>query len=49
MLVIPDKRVFDPQKAMDRYNKNIDWRKIMQGPKMDGEDEQRDSHYKKGN
>lgn len=47
--VMPDKRVFDPQKAMDRYNKNIDWRKIMQGPKMDDEDEQREDHYKKGN
>jgi len=45
-LVFPDKRVFDPQKAMDRYNKNIDWRKIMQGPKMDDEDEQRADHYK---
>ncbi len=48
-LVMPDKRVFDPQKAMNRYNKNIDWRKIMQGPKMDDEDEQRTEHYKKEN
>lgn len=46
-LVMPDKRVFDPQKAMDRYNKDIDWRKIQQGPKMDDEDEQRTEHYKK--
>ena len=45
-LVFPDKRVFDPQKAMDRYDRNIDWRKIMQGPKMDDEDEQRQDHYK---
>ena len=45
-LVFPDKRVFDSQKAMNRYNKNIDWRKIMQGPKMDDEDEQRADHYK---
>jgi len=45
-LVIPDKRVFDPQKAMDRYNKNIDWRKIQQGPQMDDESEQRTDHYK---
>ena len=44
-LVFPDKRVFDPQKAMNRYNQNIDWRKIMQGPKMDDEDEQRADHY----
>jgi YVTN family beta-propeller protein len=45
--VLPDKRVFDPQKAMNRYNKNIDWTKIMQGPKMDDEDEQRADHYNK--
>ena len=44
-LVFPDKRVFDPQKAMDRYNKNIDWRKVLHGPKMDDEDEQRADHY----
>jgi hypothetical protein len=45
-LVMPDKRVFDPQKAMDRYNKTIDWRKIKQGPGMDVEGEQRADHYK---
>jgi len=48
-LVMPDKRVFDPQAAMNRYNKTIDWRKIQQGPKMDDEDEQRTDHYKKEN
>ena len=41
----PDKRVFDPQQAMNRYNRTIDWRKIKQGPKMDDEDEQRKDHY----
>ena len=45
-LVMPDKRIFDPQKAMQRYNKTIDWRKIEQGPKMDDETEQRAGHYK---
>jgi YVTN family beta-propeller protein len=45
-LVMPDKRIFDPQKAMNRYNKTIDWRKIEQGPKMDDESEQRAGHYK---
>lgn len=44
--VFPDKRIFDPQKAMNRYNKTIDWRKIQQGPKMDDEGEQRTDHYK---
>ncbi|HZH36506.1 MAG TPA: phosphoesterase, partial [Flavisolibacter sp.] len=48
-LVYPDKRVFDPQQAMKRYNKTIDWRKIEQGPKMDDEEEQRTGHYKKDN
>lgn len=48
-LVMPDKRVFDPQQAMNRYNRTIDWRKIQQGPKMDDEDEQRTDHYKKDN
>lgn len=43
--VFPDKRVFDPQKAMDRYDRKIDWRLIEQGPKMDDEDEQREEHY----
>ena len=43
--VFPDKRIFDPQKAMDRYDRTVDWRKIMQGPKMDDEDEQRTDHY----
>lgn len=48
-LVLPDKRVFDPAKAMKRYNKEIDWRKIMQGPEMDNEEEQRTDHYQQEN
>ena len=48
-LVMPDKRVFDPEQAMKRYNKKIDWRKIMKGPAMDDEDDQRKNHYKKEN
>ncbi len=48
-LVFPDERVFDPQKAMNRYNRNIDWRKIKQGPKMDNEGEQRQAHYEEDN
>jgi hypothetical protein len=43
--VMPDKRVFDPQAAMNRYNRQIDWRKIKQGPAMDNEKEQRTDHY----
>ncbi|MBC6491436.1 phosphoesterase [Flavihumibacter stibioxidans] len=48
-LVLPDKRVFDPARAMKRYNKEIDWRKIMQGPEMDNEEEQRTDHYQQEN
>lgn len=44
--VFPDKRVFDPQQAMSRYNRILDWKKIEQGPRMDDEDEQREEHYR---
>ncbi len=39
-----DTRIFDPQKAMSRYNKTIDWRKIEKGPDMDDEDHEREDH-----
>ncbi len=45
-LVFPSKEVFDPQVAMKRYNRSIDWRKVMKGPEMDDEDELRKEHYK---
>ena len=48
-LEMSDPRVFDPAKAMKKYNRNIDWRKVMQGPDMDDEDDQRKKHYKKEN
>ena len=48
-LEMPDKRVFDPTNAMKKYNRDIDWRKVMQGPDMDDEEDQRTNHYKKGN
>ena len=47
--VFPDKRVFDSEQAMKRYNKTIDWRKVLQGPKMDDASEQRTNHYKQKN
>jgi YVTN family beta-propeller protein len=46
-LVYPDKRVFDWDKAMKKYNQPIDWRRIEQGPAMDDAGEQRVEHYKK--
>lgn len=44
-LVFPSKEVFDPQQAMKRYNRNIDWRKVLKGPDMDDEDALRREHY----
>ncbi|GGB17397.1 YncE family protein [Puia dinghuensis] len=44
-LIFPSTEVFDPQVAMKRYNKTIDWRKIEKGPEMDDEKEQRKEHY----
>jgi len=45
-LVRHDERVFDVEKAMKKYNRNIDWKKIMQGSDMDDENEMRNDHYK---
>jgi hypothetical protein len=38
--------VFDWDKAMKKYNRTIDWRKIRQGPSMDDPGEIRKVHYK---
>jgi YVTN family beta-propeller protein len=45
-LELHDERVFDVGKAMKKYNRNIDWRKIMKGPGMDDVEEMRTQHYK---
>jgi DNA-binding beta-propeller fold protein YncE len=42
----PDKEIFDWDKAMKKYNYKIDWRKVIQGPSMDNENEIRINHYK---
>lgn len=34
-----DGRVFDVDKAMKKFNRNVDWKKIMQGPAMDQPEE----------
>jgi len=31
---------------MKRYNRSIDWRKVIKGPEMDDEDEIRKEHYR---
>ena len=48
-LELSDKRIFDPSKAMKRYKRDIDWKKIMKGPEMDDEDDLRQKHYKDSN
>jgi DNA-binding beta-propeller fold protein YncE len=40
-----DLRIFDPQKALNVYKKTFDMKKILEGPKMDDEEEQRASFY----
>jgi DNA-binding beta-propeller fold protein YncE len=40
-----DSRVFDAEKAMEKYHKTIDWRKIEKGPEMDDVDDMREIHY----
>ncbi|MEP7109444.1 MAG: bifunctional YncE family protein/alkaline phosphatase family protein [Ferruginibacter sp.] len=40
-----DEHIFDVEKAMKKYNRTIDWRKIMQGPAMDDKDDMRKNHY----
>jgi DNA-binding beta-propeller fold protein YncE len=41
-----DERIFDVGKAMKKYNRNIDWHKIMKGPDMDDVKEMRADHYR---
>lgn len=42
--VFPDKRIFDPDKTMIKYNRTIDWRKIKKTVEMDDVDDQRKNH-----
>ena len=46
-LEMHDSRMFDADKAMKKYNKTIDWRKIEKGPDMDDEDIERKKIYEK--
>ena len=45
-LELHDPRVFDAEKAMSKYKKNIDWRKIEQGPELDNEEVERKVLYR---
>jgi hypothetical protein len=42
-----DARIFDADLAMKKYNRTINWHKIVQGPPLDNEDVEREKHYKK--
>ena len=42
-----DPRIFDAEKAMKKYNRTIDWRKIEKGPDMDDVDDARAGKFKK--
>lgn len=41
-----DPSVFQPEKAMTIYGRDVDWRIIKQGAKFDNENEQRREHYR---
>lgn len=45
-LELHDSRVFDAEKAMKKYNRTIDWRKIEQGPELDNEEVERKVLYR---
>ena len=44
-----DSRIFDVEKAMKKYNRSMDWRKIMKGPEMDDVKDMRADHYNQQN
>jgi YVTN family beta-propeller protein len=48
-MVIPDKRIFDVDKAMEIYKKTFNWKTAKPGPKMDDPEEQRREHYRQQN
>ena len=43
--IVPDNRVFDPIKSMIKYNRNINWHKILPGSPMDDVKEIKKTHY----
>ena len=45
-MLIPDKRIFDVDKAPEIYKKTFDWKTAQLSPKMDNTDEQRKEHYR---
>ncbi len=44
-LEMNDERIFEANKAMLKYPRGIDWRKVLKGPEMDDVDDMRRDHY----
>jgi hypothetical protein len=42
--VMVDERIFDPQKALDPYDKEFRWKSLSESPEIDSEDDFRSSH-----
>lgn len=42
--VMVDLRIFDPQKALDPYDKDFRWESLAESPEIDSEDDFRSSH-----
>jgi len=42
--VMADKRIFDPQKALDPYDKEFRWESLSESPEIDSENDFRSSH-----
>lgn len=43
-LVMVDKRIFDPRKALDPYDRDFRWESLGESPEIDNEDDFRSSH-----
>lgn len=44
-LELSDPRIFNVTKAMKKYHRDIDWRKVIAGPDMDDVKEIKATHY----
>jgi DNA-binding beta-propeller fold protein YncE len=44
-----DERIFDVDKAMLKYKRGVDWKKVMKGPEMDNVQDMRNDHYRQQN
>jgi len=48
-LEMVDKRIFDPQKALDPYDKEFRWESLNESPEIDNEEDFRSEHNKNKN